>query len=102
MRVFLWKDRMKTTKQGDVGGQATGETGVPETEAPKGQVKKLKDVLASDEHAGKGGSYVFNPDTGLRELSQETVADRAAAAEAQEKQAKEKLAAMAAAEAEGE
>ncbi|NML62267.1 hypothetical protein HHL21_14515 [Massilia sp. RP-1-19] len=84
---------MKTNKQGDVGGQPAGEAAdFPTTAAAQSNVAKVKDVIASDEHAGKGGSYVINPDTGKRHLSMEMVAGRAEAALAEKKRAASKAA----------
>lgn len=37
-----------------------------EKPAPAAPVKTAVDVLARDEFAGKGGSYIFDPNTGTR------------------------------------
>lgn len=47
------------------------------------------DVLASDEHAGKGGSYVFDPANGKRTPTLETAERHAAEQAAQAGQAEQ-------------
>ena len=66
VRVFLWKDRMKTIKQSDGDGAAgAGFPGEAIPAAP-GKAAEASDVIGTDEHSGKGGSFVFDPATGLR------------------------------------
>lgn len=38
-----------------------------------GKVAHAAEVVGSDEFSGRGGSYVFNPETGSREPTPETV-----------------------------
>lgn len=45
------------------------------TQEPKrdpAPLKKAVDVIASDEFAGKGGSYIFDPTTGTRSPAPQT------------------------------
>jgi hypothetical protein len=44
----------------------TTQTTLPEAELPATTQPQAIDVLATDEHAGKPGSYVFDPATGQR------------------------------------
>lgn len=59
------------------------------TQAVQAAVQTAADVLAKDEHAGKGGSYVFNPDTGLRTPTPDTAERHKAEQAAQSGQAEQ-------------
>jgi hypothetical protein len=57
--------------------------------AVQAAVQTAADVLAKDEHAGKGGSYVFDPGTGLRTPTPETAERHQAEQAAQSGQAEQ-------------
>ncbi|MGZ9027379.1 MAG: hypothetical protein ACXW2U_08915 [Telluria sp.] len=92
---------MNTNKQEGAKQQAGAAAEAPGTPVAAAKVK-VKDVIASDEHAGKGGSYIFNPETGKRELSEESRAGLAEAEAAEKKRAEKQAAALAAAELEND
>jgi hypothetical protein len=54
------------TSQSDVTKQDTQPATQPLLDTPAAKQAKATDVLAVDAHAGNGGSYIFDPETGLR------------------------------------
>lgn len=68
---------MKTKQEGPASAPAVL---APGSDAVAAAAKpKVEDVIAVDEHAGKGGSFVFDSLTGARVPSDETAAQWAAA-----------------------
>ncbi|WP_395008645.1 hypothetical protein [Undibacterium sp.] len=57
------------TSQSDVTKQDEQLATQPLLETPAAKQAKATDVLARDEHAGKPGSYVFDPATGQRKAA---------------------------------
>lgn len=61
------KPKDKTgTSQSDVSAQDVQLVAVTTAKTPATPQATAVDVLALDEHAGKPGSYVFDPETGKR------------------------------------
>lgn len=68
---------METKKNGPDSALAAGSPGAI-TGATQAAKSKVEDVMAADEYAGKGGSFMFDPETGARTPAAETSAKWAA------------------------
>lgn len=66
--AFLWVKQMKPKNQtaGSQSDVVTAGTSEAQAETQANTQAQAVEVLAVDEHAGKPGSYVFDPATGKR------------------------------------